>query len=235
MLGTRVPEILSDEYQPTPVHDFLLKLTQYQVNPPMPDALPYPCIVTTCFDQVLEQHFRRNGVPFHLVAYEPTGSGGQFEYTSPNGDPHSSREIRHLNNLMSGFTKNPVIIKLIGGGRRPFVVTEDNYIDYLNYQTIETLLPMFLLAKLRTRRSRLLFLGYNVRYLGQRTVLRRLWSNSMYTLNKRWTVIKEKRSSEIDVRFWQEYGLAIDALMQVDSFEVYMKTLTERISLPSGA
>src|SRR5262249_44911357 len=151
--------ILSEEYQPTPVHDFLLKLTQYQVNPPVPDALPYPCIVTTCFDQVLEQHFRKNGVQFHLVAFVLTESGGAFEYTSPKGDPDSSKKIRlkNLNALMPVFKKDPVITKLKGGipaGRNNFAITEDNYIDYLSHQGVKDTLPEMLLAKLTKRGKR---------------------------------------------------------------------------------
>jgi hypothetical protein len=235
LVERRVPEILSEEYQPTPVHDFLLKLAQYQVNPPMPDALPYPCIVTTCFDHVLEQHFRSNGVPFHLVAFVLTESGGTFEYTAPNGDPDSSQDIRpeHVNELMAGFKTNPVIIKLNGGipaGRNNFAITEDNYIDYLSHQGVKDTLPEMLLAKLTKRgkreNSHLLFLGYSPRHWNLRVILHRIWSESLRNQNKRWTVIMEELFS-IDTNFWQGYGLRPgDDLIYVDSLEAFVRKLT---------
>lgn len=235
LVERRVPEILSEEYQPTPVHDFLLKLAQYQVNPPVPDALPYPCIVTTCFDQVLEQHFRKNGVQFHLVAFVLTESGGAFEYTSPKEDPDSSQEIRpeNVNDLMAGFKKDPVIIKLNGGipaGRNNFAITEDNYIDYLSHQGVKDTLPEMLLAKLTKRgkreNSHLLFLGYSPRHWNLRVILHRIWSESLRNQNKRWTVIMEELFS-IDTNFWQGYGLRpVDDLVYVDSLEAFVRKLT---------
>ena len=69
ILDALLPQLLAEEYAPTPVHEFLLKLAQYRPNSAMADTRPYPCIVTACFDQVLEQHLHRNQVPFHLVAF----------------------------------------------------------------------------------------------------------------------------------------------------------------------
>jgi hypothetical protein len=246
MLEGLVPKILAEEYLPTPVHDFLVKLAQYQVNPAIPDARPYPCIVTTCFDQVLEQHLRKSQVPFHLVAYVLSETGGAFEYTPPGEDPRvSSREInaKNVERLQPHFEEHTVVIKLNGGipaGGKNFAITEDNYIDYLSHQGIEGKMPPMLLAKLAKRgkieNSHLLFLGYSPRHWNLRVILHRIWSESLQSHNKRWSVIMEKRFSNVNAKFWQAYGLRPnDDLIQIDSLDTYVKKLMDRMApLPKG-
>jgi len=244
ILDALLPQLLAEEYAPTPVHEFLLKLAQYRPNSAMADTRPYPCIVTACFDQVLEQHLHRNQVPFHLVAFVLAENGGAFQYTPPGHQPEEvSREIGSgdLSQLMEGFKEYPVVIKLNGGipagGTRNFAITEDHYIDYLSHQGIKDSLPEMLLAKLtsRTKGSRLLFLGYSPRHWNLRVILRRIWYECLNNQNKHWTVILESRFSEIDAKFWTEYALPEAELMQIDSLDDYIKRLTARLAqLPQG-
>jgi hypothetical protein len=230
-----VPAVLSKKYEPTPVHKFLVKLAQYKADPAKADT-PYPCIVTTCFDQVLEQQLRDNNVPFHLLAFVLGDSGGVFEYTAPGKDPGDATEITEQNgsSLMGGLKKHPVIIKLNGGTQesRDFPITEDHYIDYLGHQGIKDALPEMLEAKLTkrgTRSSRLLFLGYSPRHWNLRVILRRIWSESLTNTNKRWTVVMEKRFSKIDKKFWLECGVQEKELTQIDSLETYITKLLDRM------
>jgi hypothetical protein len=242
MLDGLVPKVLSQKYRPTPVHDFLVKLAQYEADPAIADA-PYPCIVTTCFDQVLEQQLRLNKVPFHLVAFVFGEKGGVFAYTPPGEDPARSSIVITKENeleLMERMKKYAVIIKLNGGtraSRRDFPIIEDHYIDYLSHQGIKNLLPDILLAKLTRRgtkgNSHLLFLGYSPRHWNLRVILRRIWSESLNNQSKRWTVVMEKRFSSIDKKFWLEYGVKEHELTQIVSLEIYMNKLLARIaSLP---
>lgn len=245
ILNALLPQILAEEYHPTPVHEFLVKLAQYQPSAATADTRPYPCFVTVCFDQVLEQHLRKNQVPFHLVAFVLGENGGVFQYTPPGYLPEEiSQEIGsgEVSQLMGGFKEHAVVIKLNGGiptGTRNFAITEDHYIDYLSHQGIKDSLPEMLLAKLTrrgTKGSHLLFLGYSLRHWNLRVILRRIWSECLSNQNKRWTVILEKRFSEIDTKFWTEYGVPGAELKQIDSIDVYIKRLTERLaSLPGSS
>jgi hypothetical protein len=83
--GRGVAAAPGQEYRPTPVHDFLVKFAQYEPPSDYPANRPYPCIVTACFDQVLEQQLRKNEVPFHLVAFVLGPSGGVFTTRLPGG------------------------------------------------------------------------------------------------------------------------------------------------------
>jgi len=240
MVDALVPAVLSKKYEPTPVHKFLVKLAQYKADPAKADT-PYPCIVTTCFDQVLEQQLRDNNVLFHLVAFVLGDSGGIFEYTAPGQEPGDATEItqQNISSLMGGLKKHPVIIKLNGGTQesRDFPITEDHYIDYLGHQGIKDSLPEMLLAKLTkrgARSSRLLFLGYSPRHWNLRLILRRIWSESLINTNKRWTVVMEKRFSKIDRKFWLECGVQEKELTQIDSLETFITKLLDRMdNLPS--
>jgi hypothetical protein len=241
ILNGHLPKILGVEYDPTPVHDFLVKLAQYRPNHAQADARPCPCIVTACFDQVLEQHLRKNNVPFHLIAFVLSENGGVFQYTPPGRQPEeASNEITSgdVNRLMEGFKEHCVVIKLNGGigtGTRNFAVTEDHYIDYLGHQGIKDSLPGMLMAKLTKRgkmgNSHLLFLGYSPRHWNHRVILRRIWSECLNNQNKRWTVVLERSVGKIDTKFWGDYGLPDSDLRRIDSLEEYIKRLTDRLDV----
>jgi SIR2-like domain/TIR domain len=246
LLKGLLPQLLAKEYRPTRVHDFLVKFAQYEPPADYPANRPYPCIVTTCYDQVLEQQLRKNNVPFHLVSFVLGASGGVFHYTPPGAAPGASQEISptKLGEIMEGFRQHAVVIKLNGGipgAGLNFAITEDNYIDYLSHQGLKESLPEMLTAKLTKRgvtdSSHLLFLGYSPRHWSLRVILRRIWSESLQSQNKRWTVLVEERSGQIDTNFWAEYALSMkEDIREISSLDVYMTKLTERLAtLPSGS
>lgn len=241
ILDGLLPQILSEEYRPTPLHDFLVKLARYEPPANIPDNRPYPCFVTTCFDQVLEQQFRKNDIPFHLVAFVLGQSGGEFRYTPPGSMPEDdSRPIDPdlENRLMEDFKEHPVIIKLNGGvraGQRNFAITEDHYIDYLTHQGVGNTLHNMLSAKLTARGTRenthLLFMGYSLRNWNLRVILRRIWSESLNkNLPKRWTVVLEKACRDIEMKFWDDYGLKEKDIRLADSLEDYIVRLSGRLA-----
>jgi hypothetical protein len=236
-----LPQILSQQFRPTPVHDFLVKLAQYHPNPPIPGNCPYPCIVTACFDQVLEQQLRKNKVPFHLVSFVLGENGGVFQYTGPGALPGAASQVlgtsAEVTELMAGLREHAVVIKLNGGlpsGWRNFAITEDHYIDYLSHQGLKESLPEMISAKLtkrgKTESSHLLFMGYSLRHWSLRVILRRIWSESLSSTNKSWTVIMEERFSHIDAQFWKDYGLAKD-LWKIDSLDSYIKRLSDKLTV----
>lgn len=242
ILDGLLPDILAAEYRPTPVHEFLVKLAQYQPAIAHPENRPYPCIVTACFDQVLEQQLRKHNVPFHLVAFVLGDQGGRFQYTAP-GDPSDvSRECesKDFGRMMEAFREHAVVIKLNGGidTSRNFAIREDDYIDYLSHRGVKELLPEILSAKLTKRGrvdgSHLLFLGYSLRHWNLRVILRRIWSECLENRGKRWTVLLESGVDQIERKFWDEYGA--EDIKQIDlPLGDYITKLTGRLaSLPQG-
>jgi hypothetical protein len=240
ILETGLPRILSEEYRPTPVHDFLVKLAQYQPAG-IPEDRPYPCIVTACFDHVLEQQLRKHHVPFHLLSFVLGDEGGCYRYTEPRERPENYLPLKPEEVEKLTFPEHAVVIKLNGGiptATRNFAITEDHYIDYLTHHGVGGSLPKIVLAKLHKRqnRSHLLFLGYSPRHWNLRLILLRIWSEYLDKKNKSWTVILEKGFSEIDTKFWKQYRLEEDQhLLQIPSLDSYMNRLTEQLASLPGA
>ncbi len=167
--------MLDGDYKPNPVHQFLAAL---------PGALAqrgykqsFPLIVTTCLDDSLERAFQTAREPFDLVTYIAEGDQrGYFLHRAFDGRP---RLIDRPNKYDRLSDRQTVILKIHGAVDRlnpeydSFVVTEDDFLDYLPNGDLANLIPVTVAARLK--KSHFLFLGYDVRDWNLRVILRRLW------------------------------------------------------------
>src|SRR5262249_22744299 len=85
-----------------------------------------------------------------------------------------------------------------------FVVTEDDYIDYLAGESVRALIPAYLMR--RIRESDLLFLGYSMRHWNLRVILRQIWSEQGIS-TAGWA--HQRGPSEIDERSWARQGIEL--------------------------
>ncbi len=195
-------------------------------------GLPHQLIVTTAFDQTVERAFAEAGEPLDVVSYVAFGRDrGKFVHLSPDG---SARVIHEPNVEVGITTERTVLLKIHGGAdesevrdRESFVVSEDDYIDYLAEAPLSTVLPVGLAARLR--RSHFLFLGYDLDDWSLRVFLRRLWGDERVSYRS-WAI-----GSPIDLvsaEYWRQRG--------VDAFELppaeYVAELTTRVAAtpPTG-
>jgi DNA-binding SARP family transcriptional activator len=142
-------------------------------------GLPCQLILSSGYDCMLERAFGEAGEEVDVVSYVAHGRDrGKFLHVAPGG----AVRIIHEPNLEIALTpgERTVILKLNGGvgelsGRDGdgYVVSEDDYIDYLTRSEPSTLLPIGLAKSLR--RSHLLFMGYELDEWSLRVFLRRLW------------------------------------------------------------
>jgi SIR2-like domain len=79
-----------------------------------------------------------------------------------------------------------------------FVVTEDDYIDYLAQSEIASVVPVALAARLR--RSHFLFLGYTMEDWNLRVVLNRLWGDEPLSYRS-WAV--QPAPKPLEREFWR--------------------------------
>ena len=79
-----------------------------------------------------------------------------------------------------------------------FVVTEDDYIDYLVQTEVASVVPVALAAKLR--RSHFLFVGYTMADWNLRLLLHRLWGDQPLSYRS-WAVQAEAQPLERE--FWR--------------------------------
>jgi DNA-binding SARP family transcriptional activator len=192
---------------PTPVHRFLASL------PPIlrERSAPHQLLVTTSYALSLEQAFVDAGEAFDVVVYIATGRHrGKFCHVSSDGD---ARVIEEANTYASELSleRRTVILRLHGQVDphperewESFVVTEDDYIDYLAREELTNVVPVSLVAKLR--RSHFLFLGYVLRDWNLRVVLNRLWGDRGVSYRS-WAVHEDP--APLEKAFWRQRDVTL--------------------------
>ena len=216
--------LLDADAVPTPVHRFFAALPAALRE----RGLPHQLLVTTSYDLALEQAFLDAGEEFDVVFYLAAGRDrGRFCHVAPDG---TSTPITIPNTYTDRLSleRRTVILKLHGrldrsAGREweSFVVTEDDYIDYLAQSDISGALPVGLTAKLR--RSHFLFLGYSMSDWNLRVILNRLWGDNALSYRS-WAVQPEAKLLERE--FWRR--------REVDVVELGLEAYVEGLARQAG-
>jgi DNA-binding SARP family transcriptional activator len=194
-------ELLGAPAAPTSIHRFFAALPRALRERGAPQQL----IVTTGYDLALEEAFLAEGEEFDVVSYLAAGRDrGKFCHVSHGGE---ARVIDVPNTYATelDLQRRPVILKLHGGldptperAWESFVITEDDYIDYLPQSELASAVPVGLAARLR--RSHFLFLGYGMREWNLRLVLHRLWAGAPVN-SRSWAVAPSPTGVERE--FWR--------------------------------
>ncbi len=96
-----------------------------------------------------------------------------------------------------------------------YIITEDNYIDYLSGGTTEDHIPGQILAKLRE--SNCSFLGYAMADWRLRVFLKRIWKDEKLGRALYWAV--EKDPTELERKLWHDAGAQLFATSLTDYVE----------------
>jgi hypothetical protein len=210
--------VFDAEYQITPLHHLLAEL------PGLVRAKGYGSghllIITTNYDDLLERAFQEQDESYDLLCYEAKDDKehpewrGKFWHEAHGG---GRLLIEKPNEYLDvSVEQRSVILKIHGAVNRhdseddSYVITEDDYIDYLTRTDIEQLLPVKLINKIF--KSRLLFLGYSLRDWNLRTILHQIEKRRKLS-SKSWAIQKEP--DEVDKKFW--------ARRDVDIFEMELE------------
>jgi DNA-binding SARP family transcriptional activator len=213
------------DYAPGPVHRFLAELAHLLQARGAPGQL----IVTTAYDHALERAFVDAGVEVDVVSYIAVGRDrGRFRHISPDGTTAVIELPNEYGDL--SLAERTVILKIHGQvDRRPerdwesFVVSEDDYIDYLAQTDIASVVPVTLAARLR--RSHYLFLGYALHEWNLRVFLHRIWRDDVRY--RSWAV--QPAPSPLEREFWRQQGVSMFDL----SLDEYGAGLLERVAVPA--
>ncbi|MDX6400612.1 MAG: hypothetical protein QOF27_1218 [Gaiellaceae bacterium] len=202
--------LLDADAMPTPIHRFFASL------PPLlrERGVPHQLLVTTSYDLALETALLEAGEEFDVVSYIAAGPNrGKFCHISPNG---TGRLIDLPNTYATELSleQRTVILKLHGqvdrGPEREwesFVITEDDYIDYLAHADLTAAVPVGLAAKLR--RSHFLFVGYTMADWNLRVILNRLWSDQPLSYRS-WAV--QPQPMPLEREFWRRRDVEVREL-----------------------
>lgn len=200
----------------TSLHQFLARL------PALRQRAGYPrtsdpahkrfLVVTTNYDDVMERAFREANQKFHVLTYLASQDKPAFLHQPPD----DSSEVITIG---TGYTRldsdtNPVVLKVHGSIDREkftpakgenFVITEDDYIDYLSWGDIASALPKALYGQLTV--SNFLFLGYALQDWNLRAFLKRIWREQQKKNFNSWAVMAD--CSEFEQQYWARNGVSV--------------------------
>jgi hypothetical protein len=220
--------LLDADATPTLIHRFFASL------PPLlrERGVPHQLLVTTSYDLALEAAFLEAGEEFDVVSYVAAGPNrGKFCHISPNGTGHLI-DLPNTYATELSLEERTVILKLHGqvdrGPEREwesFVITEDDYIDYLSKSDVAGAVPVSLAAKLR--RSHFLFLGYTMGDWNLRVILNRLWSDQPLSYRS-WAV--QPKAQPLEREFWRRRDVDVHDLQ----LQRYVETLAAYASFATA-
>jgi SIR2-like protein len=127
--------IFDADYPPNSLHRFLARIPAFLRERDAPQLLA----ITTNYDDLLERALDEKGEKYDLVWYEAKERdplAGKFIHRAPGAEPVGIDVPNEYDGLSPD--KQTVILKLHGAVDRTnkrddsFVITEDNYIDYLS-------------------------------------------------------------------------------------------------------
>jgi DNA-binding SARP family transcriptional activator len=219
--------LIPPDGEPTPVHTFLASL------PPMlrTRGVPHQLLVTTSYGSALEAAFRAAGEEFDVVSYIASGRDrGRFCHITPDGRANVI-DVPNTYATELSLDRRTVILKMRGQidpahdpHRESFVVTEDDYIDYLGRADVSSGVPVALAAALR--RSHFLFLGYTVRDWALRLVLGRMWGEEPVAYRS-WAVHPNPGPAEREL--WRR----LDVDLTETPLDVYVEALAGAVVSPT--
>jgi hypothetical protein len=204
-LRERLRRVFDRDYEPCDIHTYLA-----DVPAPM-------LVVTTNYDDLTEQAFRKAGRAFDLVAHPTDRKDVQASILWWR---HGEKQPEAVppNQLYIDLEKSTVIYKMhgtidrAGGEWDSYVITEEDYVDFLARMTSQSAIPPLFMRHVRMRHF--LFLGYGLRDWNVRVVLKNLRSvlpggadDSDDDDLVSWAI--QYRPSELEVELWQSRRVRI--------------------------
>jgi DNA-binding SARP family transcriptional activator len=209
--------------EPQPVHRFLAAL------PPLlrDRGAQHQLIISTRYDLALERAFEAAGEDVDVVTYVATGPyRGKFWHKAPGEEPRPI-EVPNTYATELSLERRTILLRLHGAvdpfpGREweSFVITEDDYIDYLGRSDLVSAVPVALAAHLR--RSHFLFIGYEMVDWNLRLVMHRVWGGRPLAYRS-WALDPEPTA--LEQAFWRRFDVDV---LDVDP-DAYVGLLERRL------
>jgi DNA-binding SARP family transcriptional activator len=192
--------------EPSPLHCFLARLPALLRE----RGAPHQLIVTTNYDLALERAFEEAGEELDIVSYVATGTHRGRFWHRPPGEAPRPIDVPNTYATELSLETRTILLKLHGAVDplperewESFVITEDDYIDYLGHSELTAVVPVALAARLR--RSHFLFLGYEMADWNLRLILNRIWGERPVAYRS-WAV--QRSPSPLARAFWRRFDVA---------------------------
>jgi len=209
--------------EPQPVHRFLAALPRVLRE----RGAPHQLIVSTRYDLALERAFEEVGEEVDVVTYVATGSSrGKFWHRAPGQEP-CAIDVPNTYATELSLDRRTILLKLHGAVDpyperewESFVITEDDYIDYLGRSDVASSVPVALAARLR--RSHFLFIGYEMVDWNLRLVMHRVWGDRPVAYRS-WAV--DPAPTPLETAFWRRFEIDV---LDVEP-DAYVELLARRL------
>jgi hypothetical protein len=198
-------KLFDADYPPNSLHRLLARLPGLLRE----RGSRHQLVMTTNYDDALERAFEEQGESYDLVWYEAKPrAGGTFIHRSPEGEAVPIKTPNEYDAL--SLEERTVILKLHGAVNRTdprldsYVITEDNYIDYLSRSDFSSQIPITLREAMQD--SHFLFLGYSMRDWNLRVILNRIWDQAELNVQS-WAIQlphPEPRQNDIELKLWAD-------------------------------
>ncbi len=192
--------------EPSPLHRFLARLPALLRE----RGAPHQLIVTTNYDLALERAFEEAGEELDIVSYVASGTHRGRFWHRPPGEAPRPIDVPNTYATELSLETRTILLKLHGAVDplperewESFVITEDDYIDYLGRSELTAVVPVALAARLR--RSHFLFLGYEMADWNLRLILNRIWGERPVAYRS-WAV--QRSPSPLARAFWRRFDVA---------------------------
>lgn len=205
-LRDELREVLNGDYDAGPLHDLIATIPAPQL------------IIVTNYDDLLERAFRRAGRPYDLVVYPADRKDVAGVLWWKHGAPEPV--IEHARDLYIDLTTTTVIYKMHGTIEREsgewdnFVITEEDYIEFLSRMTSNEAVPAIFYQHFKDRSF--LFLGYSLQDWNLRVLLTNLGKELAKTGASAGSAHEELPSwaiqlgpSELETTLWQKRQVRI--------------------------
>jgi SIR2-like protein len=188
----------------------------------------YQLIITTNYDDAIERAFQQHDPPepYDLVVYlAGRRERGHFIHLPPSGEPRVIERPNEYKDL--SLRTRTVILKVHGAvdredpERDSFVITEDDYIDFLSRTNLSALVPAPLLAAMFS--SHFLFLGYSLHDWNLRVILHRIWSEQSHDWAD-WSI--QHPVNPVEKRLWAKRSVDVEDIPLHD----YVAELRRRLT-----
>jgi hypothetical protein len=209
--------IFSYQQPPTPLHEFLA-------------SIPAPLlIVTTNYDDLTERAYQQAGKPCDVVVH-------MTERPRVLWWEHGKPQPRELlaENLDIELDKVSVVYKMHGAIDRrkhligQYVITEDDYIEFLTRMTRRKVIPSIFADPFQTRPF--LFLGYGLYDWNLRVILNRIQEFRGQPKFRSWAI--ETLSKPVEKMLWEKRGINVYDGLTLAEFLAELKK--QRGTPPSG-
>lgn len=208
-LHQRLRDIFSYEQPPTPLHEFL-------ADAPVPLL-----VVTTNYDDLMERAYAARNKPCDVVVHAVGRPGTVHWFPHDGGGPHAVLAQQ----LLIDLDRVSVVYKIHGaidrrnGEMGQYVITEDDYTQFLGGLTLSGVIPDIFAEPFQTRPF--LFLGYGLYDWNLRVILNRIQEFRAHPRFRSWAI--ETLAKPVERKLWEARGVDVYDGLTLEQFLVELR------------